>query len=148
MIRMRCQCGKDLKLPGEHVGKLTSCPRCERKTRIIAAGGLRTDATPQARLIIRNGPGRLDEQVFPCGEEPMIVGRSVRADFHLGHSSVDIEHCRLLQGGYGWRIENISRTLELMVNGRLVNGRNLLNGDVVLIGNYELEYIAEPTAAV
>jgi len=144
MIRIRCQCGKALKLPPEYVGKAASCPQCSKKVRVIAAD-LHPDAERfDGMLVIQEGPQRVGEQLYLGGRQAINVGKATDANLRLRSASVSRLHCRLLLGGQGWRVEDQNSTNGLFVNGRRIKGHNLLNGDILRVGEFELRYLSEP----
>ncbi len=144
MLRLRCTCGKSLKLPPAHVGKLASCPACRSKVRIVATRPPQGEARLKGLLRIQEGPHRVGEQVFLGGAEPIAVGKSDTAPFRLAATSVSRQHCQLLPSSRGWRIEDLGSTNGLYINGRRVKAHNLLDGDVVTIGEFHLRYTYEP----
>ena len=121
MIRIRCHCGKSVKLPQKHFGKVASCPQCHGRVRIVAGANFSDSSRLKGAFIIRTGPRNEGEQVFLGGSEPIVVGKAEDANLRLLASSVSRKHCRLVSNDRGWRIEDNGSTNGLFVNGRTVS---------------------------
>ncbi len=147
MIRLRCQCGKTLKLPKEHAGKAAACPQCKQRIRVVVADAGSAGARFDSLLVIASGPQRMGEQLFLGGTRPIRVGKSADAELQLKAPAVSRMHCRLVPRDNGWRVEDQNSTNGLFVNGRRVKGHNLLSGDRVQIGDFELQYHTDQLAA-
>jgi hypothetical protein len=148
MIRVRCHCGKSLKLPPAYVGKPTSCPQCHGRVRVVAGAAIADERRLQGVFLLKTGKGgdaTQPEQIFLAGDAPIEIGKSVDAHLRLVGSSVSRRHGRLESSARGWRIQDANSTNGLYVNGRRVRGHNLIQGDVVRIGEFELHYAFEPT---
>ena len=144
MIRIRCQCGKSLKLAAEHVGKAASCPQCRKSIRVVASD-LRPDAAKfEGMFVIQGGPQRIGEMLFLGGKQAINVGKATDSNLRLRAASVSRLHCRLIPADQGWRVEDQNSTNGLFVNGRRIKGHNLLNGDILRIGEFELRYLSQP----
>ncbi|HRX85937.1 MAG TPA: rhomboid family intramembrane serine protease [Phycisphaerae bacterium] len=145
MVRVRCQCGKSLKMPPEHVNKRAVCPQCRARVRIVVAEQTAEEGKLKGRFIIQLQGAEQAELVFLGGRGPIDVGKAENAHLRLLSSAVSRRHCRLVQIDRGWRVEDQGSTNGLFVNNRRVKGHNLLHGDVVRIGDFELHYSYEPT---
>ena len=144
MLRIRCQCGKSLKLAAEYVGKAASCPQCRKPIRVVASD-LRPDAEKfEGIFVIQGGPQRIGEMLFLGGRQAINVGKSTDANLRLRAASVSRLHCRLIPADQGWRVEDQNSTNGLFVNGRRIKDHNLLNGDLLRIGEFELRYLSQP----
>lgn len=144
MLLIRCQCGKNLKLAAECINRSALCPQCRARVRIVAAEPVSGGDKLKGRFILQAGPQGAAEQIFLAGHAPIEVGKSEQAHLRLLARSVSRRHCRLLSLDRGWRIEDLDSTNGLFVNGRKVRGHNLLHGDIVAIGDFNLRYEFEP----
>ena len=147
MIRLNCQCGKGVKLPADRVGQALACPHCKRPVRVIASMAASQPSHVDSLFVIESGPDRVGEQVFLGGGQAIKIGKSEEAELRLRAPSVSRYHSRLVPGQYGWRVEDNNSTNGLYVNGKRAKGHNLLDGDLVRVGEYELRYISEQAAA-
>lgn len=145
MVCVRCQCGKSLKMPPEHVNKRASCPQCRARVRIVVAEKTAEEGKLKGRFAIQTAPGEPQELVFLGGRGPIEVGKAEDAHLRLLSSAVSRRHCRLVHIERGWRVEDQGSTNGLYVNNRRVKAHNLLNGDVIRVGDFELRYSFEPT---
>jgi len=146
MYELQCSCGRRVTVGKAQVGKAFACPACRAALRLLITGAGGTAATPQAKLVIRQGPARVGEQVFLAGNAPVEVGKLPGSDLQLTGERVSRTHCRLTPTPDGWRIDDLASTNGLFVNGRRVGAARLRLGDKVRIGEYELEW-ASPEPA-
>ncbi|MEZ6084791.1 MAG: FHA domain-containing protein [Phycisphaerae bacterium] len=145
MVQLQCQCGKKLKLPSMHIGKPAACPNCQQRVRMVAAQRL-DNVTSRSAFLIESGPQRVGELIFLLGDQTISVGKSADANLSFRSADVSRVHCYLRAGSHGWRIEDNDSTNGLFVNGRRVNGHNLLDGDSVGVSAFVLQYINLPAA--
>jgi hypothetical protein len=142
MIRIRCQCGKSLKLSAELVGKVAACPQCKKKIRVAAAEHPADDSEISCSLIVQAGPLHVGEQIFPAGRQAISVGKGDDACLRLRGTAVSRLHCRLVPETGGWRVEDQRSTNGLFINGVRVERHVLRDGDVIRVGDFELRYAA------
>ncbi|HEY8748256.1 MAG TPA: rhomboid family intramembrane serine protease [Tepidisphaeraceae bacterium] len=141
MTYVKCKCGSGIGVPDDFVGSLGECPDCRRTFRIAAAPGQSIAGDElDARLNILAGPQRLGEQLILRGSEGVEVGKLPGKPIELVGTLVSRNHCRLLRGAEGWRVEDHKSTNGLIVNGKRVATADLRNGDRIRVGEYELEY--------
>jgi len=145
VVRIRCQCGKSLKLPADQVNRSASCPQCRSRVRIVVAEATIEEGKLKGRLTLNAPSADRIEQIFLGGRGPIEVGKAEGAHLRLLAQSVSRRHCRLVHIERGWRIEDLGSTNGLYINGHRVKGHNLLHGDLVRVGNIELHYSYEPT---
>ncbi len=143
MVRIRCECGKRLKVSADHVGRRASCPDCRRKIHVVAPGSRDGDEAIDGMLIVHAGPNRVGEQIFLGGREPVRVGKGDDVHIRLLCRRVSRSHCQLRRTDYGWRVEDLGSTNGIVVNGRRVKGANLLEGDLVGLGSYTLRFMGK-----
>jgi hypothetical protein len=127
------------------VNKRAACPQCRMRVRIVAADPAPEESKPKGCFLVKAGGDTQDELIFLGGDRPIDVGKADNAHLRLLASSVSRRHCRLVQIERGWRIEDAGSTNGLYVNSHRVKGHNLLHGDVVRIGDFELRYSYEVT---
>ncbi|HNO77514.1 MAG TPA: rhomboid family intramembrane serine protease [Phycisphaerae bacterium] len=129
-----------------HIGKPAACPNCHQRVRMVAAHRL-DNVTSRSAFLIESGPQRVGELIFLLGDQTISVGKSADANLSFRSADVSRVHCYLRAGSHGWRIEDNDSTNGLFVNGRRVNGHNLLNGDSVGVGAFVLRYMSDIPAA-
>lgn len=79
--------------------------------------------------------------MFPAGQSAIAVGKLQDHPIHLNGELVSRNHCRLERRGEGWRIVDQGSRNGLFVNGGRVAEHDLRPGDVIKVGEYELEYL-------
>lgn len=141
MIHLRCRCGSELQFPAGLVGEAVECPACESSVRMVAGGNADSSETAGERLIILRGPARVGEQIVLLGDGPIGIGKLPQQPIALTGNRVSRNHCRLVRDGTSWRIEDLKSTNGLYVNGTRASQRKLQPGDVLRIGDYEMEYL-------
>jgi len=94
-----------------------------------------------AFLMVVSGdqPGR----VHPLSKNTIVIGRSSSADIRISDRSVSSEHARILNGGAGFEIEDLSSTNGTFVGARKVMRSRLKNGDRVRIGSVEFAFLVD-----
>jgi hypothetical protein len=112
------------------------------------------------RLLIRKGEGEGKDHAL---SGVCIVGRHASANFVLGDQLVSRNHFRVLSEGGAWYVEDLGSTNGTIVNGRRSKKTQLADGDVIVAGTTELQFVqkdllggapvrpavpAEPVAAV
>lgn len=74
------------------------------------------------------------------GLEELLIGRSLSCALQLSHRRVSGSHAKLYPDGAGWRICDINSTNGIFVDGRRIQAQALRDGDVIIIGPYDLIY--------
>src|SRR5215471_21665121 len=94
-----------------------------------------------AFLMVVSGdqPGR----VHPLSKNTVVIGRSSTADIRISDRSVSSEHARIINGGAGFEIEDLSSTNGTYVGARKVMRSRLKNGDRVRIGSVEFAFLVD-----
>ena len=90
------------------------------------------------RLVIRKGEGAGKDHALAG---PCIVGRHSSANFVLGDSLVSRNHFRVLPEGGLWFVEDMGSTNGTIVNGRKAQKLPLNDGDVIVVGTTELQFV-------
>lgn len=142
MLRFSCVCGRKFEVPERLAADLTECPDCRRNLRFVGGLSLSPDGenAANARLAVREGPTGIGQQFILVGRRPIEIGKLPDKPICLPGTLVSRSHCRITRGGAGWRIEDAASTNGTFVNGARVGSHELKSGDVLRIGEYELEY--------
>jgi len=91
-------------------------------------------------LIVQNPDG--ENRVFDLYGEDITIGRERGHDMQLAHASVSREHAQVTWRAGGYAIVDLRSHNGIYVNGsRVESSKDLMNGDVVRIGRYELVYV-------
>jgi membrane associated rhomboid family serine protease len=146
MIELVCLCGETSAIEESGANAPVQCGKCGRTILPLTAEDLPPDAGVgdfDAILLVLKGPSRQDEMIFLGGVKELEIGKLTERHLTLSGSMVSRLHARLQRIDFGpsrWRIEDNRSTNGLFVNGRRVQEHELQNGDVIRIGDYELQY--------
>jgi pSer/pThr/pTyr-binding forkhead associated (FHA) protein len=147
MIETTCQCGAGIERSESSCGEPFQCASCGQTVSLIAAEALPENSGAgdfDARLIVIAGPDHVGEQYLLGGVPPITVGKLPERNISLGAGKrVSRHHCTLNRLDFGpsrWEIQDNKSTFGLFVNGERVETQELQNGDVMQMGEYELEY--------
>jgi diguanylate cyclase (GGDEF)-like protein len=91
-------------------------------------------------LVVIEGP-RLGDTIA-LGPDPVVIGRSPSAGFHLQHPSISREHCAVREEVLGASIRDLDSKNGVLVNGMRVRSAMLADGDHVLLGDVLLKFVA------
>ena len=80
------------------------------------------------------------DETFVLRKALTTVGRSSGNDLVLNDPMVDSTHATFMRAGGGYTVSLAGRAKEMYVNGRAVKQTRLNEGDVLLIGAYELTF--------
>jgi membrane associated rhomboid family serine protease/pSer/pThr/pTyr-binding forkhead associated (FHA) protein len=143
MIYLKCECGNGIGVPGSFLGEVVPCDDCGRSSRLVAARQLDDGDTVRWRLHVRRAPADIvaNEQIFLGGNAAITVGKGDDKHLLLPGTLVSRAHCRLVpDDDGGWQIEDTNSRNGVFVNGARITTQSLKSGDVIRIGEYELEY--------
>ena len=100
--------------------------------------------TPSApgRYLEVQGPD--EALLIPLAEGPMHIGRGLGADIRLDHNSISRRHAIIIARGSGPRILDDRSLNGTFVNGRRIEHADLHNGDVIVMGWFELRFLEVP----
>jgi membrane associated rhomboid family serine protease len=104
-----------------------------------------------AFLEIVSGPERVGERLFIGGVVEIPIGKIEGLTIRLMGDRVSRRHCRLGRVDFGpsrWSVTDDNSTNGLFVNGRRIAFKELVDGDIVRVGAYELMYSHVPVAAL
>ncbi len=79
-------------------------------------------------------------QLLPLDRGVVHVGRGLTADVYLDDTSISRRHAIIVPHGSGRRILDDRSLNGTFVNGRRVERADLHDGDVIIIGRFELIY--------
>lgn len=143
MAKIACNCGAPLSHPSPADGSVAKCPECGAAYRCISSEiSTAGPAEIDAQLLIERGPERVGEQIFLSGPGAIAIGKSAERPLRLIAPLVSRHHCTLIGEPRGWRIEDHTSTNGLFVNGQRVQSRELNDGDVIRVGDFELSFHA------
>ena len=148
MIQVDCSCGGTVEVPFDSVGQQVLCPRCQRPVRVISAATPNGSERATGRLVIAEGPENVGEQLLLFGDGPLDVGSVPGNAIVLPGTDVSKTHARMIRTQSGWRIEDPGNSGALIVNGDPTESHELQTGDLLQIGEYEIEYSDQNPAAV
>jgi len=102
-----------------------------------AAGAL--EASLIAQLVLST-EGSLAREI-PLRPGRILIGRTPENDVQIDSHFVSRHHCQVTTSAGGSVIEDLNSTNGLRVRGRRVRRHELMDGDVVAIGQHELKYV-------
>jgi pSer/pThr/pTyr-binding forkhead associated (FHA) protein len=83
----------------------------------------------------------------PIDRDVINIGRKADNDLIIDNMAVSGFHCKLVKEDNSIFVEDLGSLNGTFVNGQKVNKVSLKNGDVILIGNHTLSFIADQTEA-
>ncbi|MFW5927453.1 MAG: GGDEF domain-containing protein, partial [Wenzhouxiangella sp.] len=95
----------------------------------------------KACLVVIRG-ARLGSQVV-LDERPVVIGRSIEADFQISERSISRRHCRVYRDGGQYRIEDLGSTNHTYLNDARIDEAPLRDGDHVRISQTVLKFVDE-----
>jgi membrane associated rhomboid family serine protease len=154
MITVTCPCGWKWSRPERAPSLTRRCPHCRNTLTLACAERLPPGAGAgdfDAYLEILAGPGRVGERIFLGGVTDIPVGRQDGICVHLAGAKVSRHHATLARVDFGpsrWSIADNDSSHGLAINDHQVTFRELKDGDVVTLGDYQLRFAhAAPVAA-
>jgi pSer/pThr/pTyr-binding forkhead associated (FHA) protein len=96
------------------------------------------DHSNLTQIEVRTDGERISVQVFPAGR--IIVGRSPDNEIYIKSKFVSRHHAQLVSDEDGCTIEDLNSTNGLFIGEKQVKKQQLMDGDVVTLGVYELVY--------
>lgn len=152
MIELLCGCAAPPRLPESAVGKRVQCPGCSRTIQIVSAEALAEGSGAgdfDAGLTIIAGPADVGVRFLLGGVADIQIGKLPDRHIVLQGDRVSRGHCFLSRVDFGpsrWRIVDNDSTNGLGVNGHRIAERELQDGDLITIGEYQLEFRRTPDA--
>jgi membrane associated rhomboid family serine protease len=152
MVQVTCACGWTWSRPESAPKTTRVCDRCRATLTLACAEPLPPGAGEgdfDAFLEVLAGPARVGERIFLGGVADIPLGRQEGVTIHLPGPKVSRHHARLGRVDFGpsrWSIADNDSAHGLSVNDHRVTFRQLQDGDVVRLGDYELRFThAAPT---
>jgi len=100
-----------------------------------------------ARLVIVRGFD--DKRVVPLDGKKIAVGRDPANQLVLDESLVSQSHAEIFRTEEGrFQIKDLRSNIGTTINGRRINEHQLVDGDLIEIGKYGIQYEEFPAAAV
>lgn len=87
-------------------------------------------------------------QRVEVGEAEYVIGRAPDCNLVLVQAGISRNHCRIVQDGDDYSLEDLNSKNGTRVNGIYVKTVRLGNGDVIQIGEYRLEFQSDAQAEV
>ncbi len=102
-------------------------------------------APAAAKLVCVSGPA--NGQEFPLDGDEVVIGRSADNPISIPDTSVSRKHVLLRRTGEGWAASDMGSGNGTMVNGTSISEETPLNnGDVIVMGDTELQFVDEGAA--
>ena len=153
MIVVQCACGWQWSRPETAPKTTRTCDRCGRNLTLACAEPLPPGAGAgdfDAYLEILSGPERVGERLHLGGVADIPLGRLDANPIHLSGHKVSRQHGRLARVDFGpsrWSVADNDSAHGLFINDHRITFRELRDGDVLRVGDYELRYgHADPAA--
>ena len=149
MIDVACTCGMREKVPESQVGKNWLCPSCGKTTHLICAEPLADGAGAgdfDASLTIVEGPARVGERYLLGGVAEIQLGKLPGKHILLPGHQVSRNHCALKRVDFGpsrWEVVDTNSTFGTFVNSEKAQERELVSGDCLTLGEFEVRYDVE-----
>lgn len=99
------------------------------------------DERHEACLVIIRG-ARLGSRIVP-GDNPLVIGRAVDADFQISDRSISRRHCRIFHEDGRYWIADLNSTNHTWLNDEMVERAPLRDGDLVRISQTVLKFVDE-----
>lgn len=99
------------------------------------------DERHEACLVIIRG-ARLGSRIVP-GEDPLVIGRSVDADFQISDRSISRRHCRIFRENGRYWVEDLGSTNHTWLNDKQIDRAALRDGDHLRISQSVLKFVDE-----
>ncbi len=95
----------------------------------------------EACLVVIRG-ARLGSRIV-LGQQAIVIGRSVEADFQISDRSISRRHCRIVRQDNDFWIEDLGSTNKTYVNNESIERHLLSDGDHVQLSQTVLKFIDE-----
>lgn len=112
----------------------------DRET-VLAGSRTSTRENHDACLVIIRG-ARLGSRIV-LGEQPVIIGRSIDADFQISDRSISRHHCRVYRENRRYWVEDLGSTNHTFLNDSVVDCAPLRDGDHLRISQTVLKFVDE-----
>ena len=108
---------------------------------VLASSRQESGETHDACMVIIRG-ARLGSRIV-LGDRPVVIGRSIEADFQISERSISRRHCRVYrEDGRCW-VEDLNSTNHTFLNEEMVDRASLRDGDHIRVSQTVLKFIDE-----
>lgn len=151
MVEAVCACGQKQSVTEDRLGDVAPCP-CGRGIACVSAEQLPSGAGNgdfDARLIVTAGPAEVGKQILLGGCLEIELGKLPERHVALAGPKVSRLHAKLERVDFGpsrWKLVDNNSTNGVFVNGEKISEKDLENGDVIQMGDYELRFENEAVA--
>jgi len=146
MIHFKCRCGAGHSVQASVAAQVSRCPVCHASVRLVCGGPAPQEGEFSASLLALAGSLHAGTQLMLGGSVPIEVGKLSGKPLLLPGTLVSRNHCRLVPTDGRWQIVDQGSTNGSYVNGIRIASRDLADGDIVRLGEYEFEFHYAPTA--
>jgi type II secretory pathway predicted ATPase ExeA len=94
-----------------------------------------------AKLVLSNGGKVVREIPLPAGR--FLIGRTTANDLQIDSRFISRHHCQIITNHKSSVLEDLNSTNGILIRGNRVRHHNLNDGDVISLGEHELQYIDE-----
>jgi hypothetical protein len=94
-----------------------------------------------ARLRVMSAGQLVAEHALRTGR--MMIGRAADADLQIDDRTISRHHCQIISNEYLSVIQDLNSTNGVYIKDRRVRRHNLSDGDVVVLGSFQLRYLDE-----
>ncbi len=94
-----------------------------------------------ACLVIIRG-ARLGSRIV-LGDKPVVIGRSIEADFQISERSISRRHCRIFREEDRYWLEDLRSTNRTFLNEEMIERSPLRDGDHVRVSQTVLKFVDE-----
>jgi general secretion pathway protein A len=96
---------------------------------------------PLARLLLSSGGKVMRELPLLAGR--FLIGRTTANDLQIDSRFISRHHCQIISSQKASVLEDLNSTNGILIRGNRVRHHNLNDGDVITLGEHELQYIDE-----
>lgn len=108
---------------------------------VVAGTRQDTRDSHEACLVIIRGP-RLGSRIV-LREKPVVIGRSIEADFQISERSISRRHCRVYREDSRFWIEDLNSTNHTFLNEEMTDCAPLRDGDHIRLSQTVLKFVDE-----
>lgn len=147
MIDILCNCAALRRAPESSVGKRLRCPKCGLTVQPVSGETLHDGSGVgdfDAGLVITAGPEAVGTRILLGGVADVLIGKLPERHIVLPATLVSRLHCKLSRIDLDpsrWKLIDNHSTNGLFVNRQRVSEHELQDGDIIGIGEYQLEFL-------
>jgi general secretion pathway protein A len=105
------------------------------------AAGANPADQPLARLVL-SASGKVIRQL-PLAPGRFLIGRTTGNDLQIDNRFISRHHCQIITSHKASVLEDLNSTNGVLIRGNRVRHHNLNDGDVITLGEHELQYVDE-----